>query len=219
VVQGRCRAKQRLRGDSERTRVIPVLMHGDAAIAGQGIVQEVLNFSQLEGYTTGGTVHVVVNNQIGFTTSPEDGRSSRYCTDIGKFIDAPIFHVNGEDPEAVVTVAQLAMEYRQEFKADVFIDLQCYRKYGHNEQDEQSFTQPLLAKLIKKRKSVLSAYSTKLLDEGVINQADVGAIQFRLDEALEKAQQMARTQPHDPTIDPGSARWQGLDGRLHVRAG
>ena len=210
VVEGRCRAKQRLRGDLKRERVTPVLIHGDAAIIGQGIVQEVLNFSQLEGYTTGGTVHVVVNNQIGFTTLPEDGRSSRYCTDIGKLIDAPIFHVNGEDPEAVVTVAQLAAEYRQKFKRDVFIDMQCYRKYGHNEQDETSFTQPIMADMIKKKPSILKIYTEKLLAEDVINEADRQSIVSRLSESLEKAQKAAQESPNDPTIDPGSARWDGL---------
>ncbi|MEM9374145.1 MAG: 2-oxoglutarate dehydrogenase E1 component, partial [Planctomycetota bacterium] len=210
VVQGRCRAKQRLRGDHERERVMPVLLHGDAAVAGQGVVQEVLNFSRLEGYTTGGTIHVVVNNQIGFTTLPEDARSSRYCTDIGKSIDAPIFHVNGQDPEAVVLAAQIAAEFRQEFKQDVFIDLVCYRKYGHNEQDEASFTQPLMAKRIKQHPSVLTHYTKRLQDEGVINDADRQAIQSQLDEALERAQQAAKTKPNDPTIDPGSERWNGL---------
>lgn len=210
VVEGRCRAKQRLRGDLNRDRVMPVLIHGDAAIIGQGIVQEVLNYSQLDGYTTGGTVHVVVNNQIGFTTLPEDARSSRYCTDIGKLIDAPIFHVNGEDPEAVVTVAQLAAEYRQKFKRDVFIDLQCYRRYGHNEQDETSFTQPIMADRIKKKPSVLSVYTEKLLAEQTINDADRQSIESRLSEALEKAQKAAQESPNDPTIDPGSARWDGL---------
>ncbi len=210
VIAGRCRAKQRLRGDTERERVTPILLHGDAAIVGQGIVQEVLNFSQLDGYTTGGTVHVVVNNQIGFTTLPEDSRSSRYCTDIGKFIDAPIFHVNGEDPEAVVTVAQLAAEYRQKFKRDVFIDLVCYRRYGHNEQDETSFTQPIMADLIKKKPSVLKVYTEKLLAEDSIAEADRQSIIHRLNEALEKAQQSAQQEPNDPTIDPGSARWDGL---------
>lgn len=210
VVQGRCRAKQRIRNDHARRRVVPVLVHGDAAVAGQGIVAETLNYSQLEGYTTGGTLHVVVNNQIGFTTVPEDARSSRYCTDIGKAIDAPIFHVNGEDPEAVVRVAHLAIEYRQKFGRDVFIDLQCYRRFGHNEQDEMSFTQPILAKLIGAKESVLTAYSKRLLDGGVINEADIQAIRHRLDESLERAQQAARETPYDPTIDPGSARWDGM---------
>ena len=214
VVEGRCRAKQRLRADVERRRVIPVLMHGDAAIAGQGVVQEVLNYSQLEGYTTGGTLHVVVNNQIGFTTAPRDGRSSRYCTDIGKMIDAPIFHVNGEDPEAVVAVAQFAIEYRQKFNRDVFIDLHCYRRYGHNEQDEMSFTNPVLAKLIAQKleqnASVLHTYAQRLRADDVINDADMRAIHDRLGEALERAQAAARQSPNDPTIDPGSARWSGL---------
>jgi 2-oxoglutarate dehydrogenase E1 component len=210
VVEGRCRAKQRLRGDKERSRVIPVLIHGDAAVAGQGVVQELLNFSQLEGYTTGGTIHIVVNNQIGFTTLPEDARSSRYCTDIGKAIDAPIFHVNGEDPEAVVAVAQMAAEFRQKFKRDVFIDMVCYRKYGHNEQDEASFTQPLMAATIKNKASVLDVYADALQREGVINEADRQAIQSQLDEALEKAQRAAKSKPNDPTIDPGSARWSGM---------
>jgi 2-oxoglutarate dehydrogenase E1 component len=210
VVEGRCRAKQRLRGDKQRTRVIPILIHGDAAVAGQGVVQETLNYSQLEGYTTGGTVHIVVNNQIGFTTLPEDSRSSRYCTDIGKAIEAPIFHVNGDNPEAVVAAAQMAMEYRQKFRRDVFIDLVCFRKYGHNEQDEASFTQPLMAATIKNKPSVLDVYADHLQRDGVINEADRLSIQSRLDEALEKAQQAAKTKPNDPTIDPGSARWAGM---------
>ncbi len=210
VVEGRCRAKQRLRGDFDRRRVIPLLIHGDAAIIGQGMVFEVMNLSQLEGYTTGGTVHIVVNNHIGFTTTPEDARSSRYCTDIAKAIDAPIFHVNGEDPDACVATAQFAMEYRQKFRRDVFIDMWCYRRYGHNEQDEQSFTQPLLARDIRNKASVLSLYSSRLLESGDISEADVAAIGHRLAEALEQAQQAARETPNDPTIDPGSARWTGL---------
>lgn len=209
VIEGRARAKQRLKADTERERVIPILIHGDAAVVGQGIVAEVLNFSQLEGYTTGGTVHVVVNNHIGFTTVPKDSRSSRYCTDIGKSVDAPIFHVNGEDPDAVVTVAQIAMEYRQQFKRDVFIDLQCFRKYGHNEQDETSFTQPVMAKLIKKKPSVLKVYTERLLGEGVIQEADRVAIDDRITETLERAQRSAKELATDPTIDPGSQRWAG----------
>lgn len=209
VIEGRCRAKQRLKGDMDRSRVIPVLIHGDAAVVGQGIVAEVLNFSQLEGYTTGGTVHIVVNNQIGFTTIPEDSRSSRYCTDIGKSVDAPIFHVNCEDPDAVVTVAQIAMEYRQQFKRDVFIDLQCFRKYGHNEQDETSFTQPLMAKLIKKKKSVLTIYTDQLLEDGMIQEADRVSIGDRITETLERAQKSAKETALNPQIDPGSHRWAG----------
>ncbi|GJM19672.1 MAG: 2-oxoglutarate dehydrogenase subunit E1 [Phycisphaeraceae bacterium] len=214
VVEGRCRAKQRLRCDTERREVIPVLIHGDAAIIGQGVVQEILNYSQLEGYTTGGTVHIVVNNLIGFTTTPEDGRSSRYCTDIGKMIDAPIMHVNGEDPEAVATAAQLAMEYRQKFRRDVFIDMVCYRRYGHNEQDETSFTQPVMAKLIKGTPSVLTKYSQKLLGEGVIQEPDMLSIRDRIDETLEKAQTAVRENPNDPSIDPGSERWAGQTHRF-----
>ncbi|MCC6659269.1 MAG: 2-oxoglutarate dehydrogenase E1 component [Phycisphaerales bacterium] len=210
VVMGRCRAKQRLRGDLERRRVIPVVIHGDAALPGQGVVTETLNFSQLEGYTAGGAIHVVVNNMIGFTTAPEDGRSSRYCTDVAKFIDAPVFHVNGEDPEAVVAVATFAAEYRQRFKKDAFVDMYCFRKYGHNEGDEASFTQPLLYALIKRKPSVLKVYAERLLAEGVISEADMTAIRKRLDDAFEAAQKAAKTTPYDPTIDPGSAKWKGM---------
>ena len=211
VVEGRCRAKQRLRNDKERRRVVPVIMHGDAAVAGQGIVAETLNFSRLEGYTTGGTIHVVVNNQIGFTTRPEDSRSTTYCTDIAKSIGAPIFHVNGEDPEAVVTVARLAADYRDRYKKDVFIDLWCYRKYGHNEQDEQSFTQPILAKLIKKMKPLMETYAARLLEEGVLSEHDHSLLRTRVEDMLDQAQQTAKSQPRDPVIDPGSLRWAGFE--------
>ncbi|MCH7790716.1 MAG: 2-oxoglutarate dehydrogenase E1 component [Planctomycetes bacterium] len=212
VVEGRCRAKQRLRGDLERRRVIPVLIHGDAAVAGQGLVAEVLNLSQLEGYTTGGTIHIVVNNQIGFTTSPADARSSRYCTDVAKMIDAPVFHVNGDDPEACAAVAQFAIEYRQQFRKDVFIDMVCYRRYGHNEQDEASFTQPLLYEKISKKPGALKEYAQRLLADGVIDEADMRTIRERLEQALDQAQEAARISPYDPTIDPGSHRWQGMTG-------
>jgi 2-oxoglutarate dehydrogenase E1 component len=175
------------------------------------MVTECLNMSQLEGYTAGGTVHSVINNLIGFTTVPEDGRSTRYCTDVAKMIEAPIFHVNGEDPEAVITVAILAVRYRQVFKRDVFVDLLCYRKYGHNEQDEQSFTQPILAALIEKQPSIFKSYSQRLVTEGVITEAELKALTDRLDAALEAAQAKAKRSPHDPTIDPAGARWRGMD--------
>jgi len=210
VVLGRCRAKQRLNADFERRRVIPVLVHGDAAIAGQGIVAESLNMSHLKGYCTGGCVRVVVNNMIGFTTSPVDARSSRYCTDVAKIIEAPILHVNGEDPEAMVTAARLAVEYRQTFRKDVFIDMYCYRRFGHNEQDEASFTQPILVKLIKNKPNVLETYAKRLLADGVIDDKDMQTIRDRLDKALDRAQEIAKVDPHDPTIDPGSARWRGM---------
>lgn len=210
VVLGRTRAKQRLRHDTERKKVVPVLIHGDAAIAGQGVVAECLNMSQLEGYTVGGCVHIVVNNLIGFTTIPEDGRSSRYCTDVAKMISAPVLHVNGEDPEAAMICAEIAIEYRQKFKKDLFIDLHCYRRYGHNEQDEASFTQPVLAKLISERESVLHQYSAKLRADNVITDRDIEVIEQRLMGALEKAQELAQQTPHDPTIDPGSYRWAGM---------
>jgi 2-oxoglutarate dehydrogenase E1 component len=209
VVQGRCRAKQRLRSDEDRDRTIAMQIHGDAAVIAQGPVLEVLNYSQLHGYRTGGTVHVVVNNLIGFTTGPEDARSSRYCTDVGKVIDAPVLHVNGEDPEAVVHAAVLAFEYRQRFKKDVFIDMWCYRKWGHNEGDDPSFTQPIMAGLIRKKPITLKVYAERLLGEGVISEADVDEMRKNLHDQMERAQSKAVETPHDPTIDPGSWRWQG----------
>ncbi|RMH29102.1 MAG: 2-oxoglutarate dehydrogenase E1 component [Planctomycetota bacterium] len=213
VVEGRTRAKQRLRGGSARSAVAPVLIHGDAAVIGQGVVQETLNLAGLEGYTTGGTVHIVINNLIGFTTGPEDSRTSEYCTDIFKMIDTPVIHVNGEDPDAVVLAADLAVRYRQEFGRDVAIDLWCYRRWGHNEGDDPSFTQPIMAALIKKKPSVLKIYAERLLDEGVIAEKDVQAIRRSLEEQLEKAQSHATEMAVDPTIDPGSWRWEGFTHR------
>ncbi|MBL8483420.1 MAG: 2-oxoglutarate dehydrogenase E1 component [Rhodocyclaceae bacterium] len=173
VVVGSVYARQRRRSDKTGSQVLAVLVHGDAAVAGQGVNQEMLNFSQTRGYGTGGTVHIVVNNQIGFTTSdPRDYRSSLYCTDIFKMIEAPIFHVNGDDPEAVAFVTKLAVDFRQEFKRDVVVDLICFRKLGHNEQDEPMVTQPLMYKRIQSHPGTRKVYADKLVAQGVIG-ADV----------------------------------------------
>src|ERR1051325_4161294 len=175
VVEGKARARQRIRNDTEqRRKVLPLLVHGDAAFIAQGIVAETLNLSQLHGYCTGGTVHVVVNHQIGFTTLPKDARSSQYATDIAKMIEAPIFHVNGDDPLAVKFVSDLAFDFRQKFGRDVVIDLYCYRRYGHNEGDEPSFTQPDLYAKIEKRPPVAQLFKKELIDAGKLS-ADEGA--------------------------------------------
>ena len=186
VVEGTARARQRIRGDTEhRRKVLPLLIHGDAAFAGQGIVAETLNMSQLHGYGTGGTVHVVVNNQIGFTTLPEDARSSMYATDIAKMIEVPIFHVNGDDPLAVMFVSQLAVDFRQEFGRDVVIDMYCYRRYGHNEGDEPAFTQPDLYAKIDKRPSVTQLYKRELLEAGTLSEDDAASLETEFDLRLE----------------------------------
>jgi 2-oxoglutarate dehydrogenase E1 component len=178
VVEGKARARQRIRGDTEhRKKVLPLLVHGDAAFIAQGIVAETLNLSQLHGYSTGGTIHVVVNNQIGFTTLPKDARSSQYATDIAKMIEAPIFHVNGDDPLAVKFVSDLAFDFRQQFGRDVVIDLYCYRRYGHNEGDEPSFTQPDLYAKIEKRPSVTQLYKRELLDAGTLSEDDAASLE------------------------------------------
>src|SRR5437867_2610562 len=188
VVEGTARARQRIRGDTERRRkVLPLLVHGDAAFAGQGIVAETLNMSQLDGYGTGGTVHVVVNNQIGFTTLPEDARSSMYATDIAKMIEVPIFHVNGDDPLACMQVSQLALDFRQEFGRDFVIDMYCYRRYGHNEGDEPAFTQPDLYAKIEKRPSAAQLYKRELLEAGTLSDDDAASLETEFDLRLEMA--------------------------------
>lgn len=168
VVLGQTRAKQFFHNDPERIKVVPILLHGDAAFAGQGIVAECFAMSGLKGHNTGGTIHIIVNNQIGFTTSPSFARSSPYPSEVAKMVQAPIFHVNGDDPESVVYCARIATEYRQKFKRDVVIDIICYRRFGHNEGDEPSFTQPLMYKKIRSQATTLTIYGNQLIEEGVL---------------------------------------------------
>ena len=168
VLEGIARAKQDVLDRGAEFPVLPLLVHGDAAFAGQGVVAETLNLSQLRGYRTGGTIHLVVNNQVGFTTSPGSSRSSLYCTDVARMVQAPIFHVNGDDPEACIRVARLAFEYRQAFNKDVVIDLVCYRRRGHNEGDDPSYTQPLMYDLIEQKRSVRKLYTESLIGRGDI---------------------------------------------------
>ena len=168
VLEGIARAKQDMLDRGAEYPVLPLLVHGDAAFAGQGVVAETLNLSQLRGYRTGGTIHLVVNNQVGFTTSPGSSRSSLYCTDVARMVQAPIFHVNGDDPEACIRVARLAFEYRQAFNKDVVIDLVCYRRRGHNEGDDPSYTQPLMYDLIEQKRSVRKLYTESLIGRGDI---------------------------------------------------
>ena len=186
VVEGKARARQRFLGDTaQRKKVIPVLVHGDAAFAGQGVVAEVLHLSQLPGYQTGGTIHIVVNNQIGFTTLPADARSSDRCTDVAKMIEAPVFHVNGDCPLEVARVAKLALEFRQKFSSDVIIDIVCYRRHGHNETDEPAFTQPNMAKAIAAHPSTASLFRKQLIESGSMTEAETNALEKELIEDLE----------------------------------
>jgi 2-oxoglutarate dehydrogenase E1 component len=205
VVEGKARARQRLRGDTERSRVLPILVHGDAAMAGQGVVAEVFNFSKLAGYRTGGTVHVVVNNQIGFTTDPADARSSLYCTDVAKAIGCPIFHVNGNDPLAVAMVAEIALAYRQKFREDVVIDVNCYRKHGHNEADDPAFTQPILYRKIKAMPSISSLISKQLVAEGESTEEECAEIHNRLRRQLDASLEKVKTVKKSSTFEGSMA--------------
>ncbi len=201
VVLGKVRAKQQQRKDTEREKVVGLLMHGDAAFAGQGLVAESLDLSELKGYRTGGTIHFVVNNQIGFTTSPAYARSGPYCTEVAKEVQAPIFHVNGDDPEAVVHVTRIATEFRARFKKDVVIDIFCYRRHGHNEGDEPAFTQPLMYKAIHSHTSTREIYAKRLVDEGVITQEDADKMVTDFTAHLEEAYQASKS------YKPNKADW------------
>lgn len=195
VVLGRCRAKQDRLGDRNGEQCLAVLIHGDAAFAGEGIVQETLNLSELPAYRVGGTLHVIVNNQIGFTTDPSQGRSTIYATDVAKMLQSPIFHVNGEDPEAVATVVRLAMDFRQRFRRDVVIDMYCYRRHGHNEGDEPAFTQPKLYQMIEARQPVRAGYLEHLLRLGGVTREEADRIAERRRTLLEQELAGARSEP------------------------
>ncbi|MEM7577043.1 MAG: 2-oxoglutarate dehydrogenase E1 component [Planctomycetota bacterium] len=215
VALGRMRAKQDRSGlDSRGDRGMVTLIHGDAAFAGEGIVQETLNLSQLPGYHTGGTLHIIINNQVGFTTATGDARSGRYCTDVAKMLQIPIFHVNGERPEAVAQVVKLAMEFRQKFKRDVVIDMYCYRRRGHNEGDEPAYTQPEMYAKIAKRKPVREAYLESLLSLGEVTQDDAEQIATRRQALLEKELNAARADDFKPKVFKPKGLWSGYAGGL-----
>jgi len=221
VVLGRVKAKQDRRGDVDGTMVAGILIHGDAAFAGQGVVPETLNLMGLGGYSTGGTIHIVVNNQIGFTTDPNESRSSTYCTDVAKMIEVPIFHVNGEDPEAVAQVATIAAEFRQRFKRDVIIDLTGFRRYGHNEADEPKFTQPQMYAKVDKHPPVHDVYSQRLTSSGLITPDDVKAIwdgaNARLDAELKLVREQGPQALKPTTNESGfGGIWADYIGGLDV---
>ena len=213
VVLGRCRGKQRLVGDTERKMVVPVIVHGDSAFPGQGIVAECFNMMHLDGYTVGGAIHVVVNNQVGFTTNPRDTFCGSYCTDLAKAYDCPVIHVNGDDAEACAWAAKIAIEWRQAFGHDIVVEMWCYRKNGHNETDEPMFTQPVLYGRVKKARPAFKTYRAQLVSEGVVSDAEVDAMLAARTAVMDEAQSAAKKQPIDPVIDPFKNVWSGLTGQ------
>jgi 2-oxoglutarate dehydrogenase E1 component len=220
VVLGRARAKQHLRelGDAHHhSRVLPLLVHGDAAFAGQGMVAESLNLARLKGYRVGGTVHIIVNNQIGFTTLPGDSRSSEYVTDVAKMIGAPVFHVNGDDPEACVHVARMALGFRQRFERDVIVDMLCFRRHGHSEGDEPAFTQPVLYKDIREHATVRQIYARKLEDEGVLTNAQAKEVGVVFNQHLDQAQREVKKKSHKSPLHGFLGLWQGFGDAYRFR--
>jgi 2-oxoglutarate dehydrogenase E1 component len=210
IIEGHIRARQENRHNFDRTKALPVLIHGDAAFSGQGIVYETLNLSRLNGYSTGGTIHIIINNNIGFTTSPKDSRSTRYPTDLGKMLEAPVFHVNGDDPEAVWFAAELSAEYRQRFGGDIFLDIVCYRRYGHNEGDEPSFTQPLKYKIIKKHPSTPAIYSERMAKAGIIAEEKSRSFVEEYRRQLTKAMDSLKEMDPEPDIFRFDGNWEGF---------
>ncbi len=209
VVEGMVRAKQAQLGDDDRAKVVPILLHGDAAFPGQGVVAETFTLAGLDGYCTGGTVHIIVNNQVGFTANPDESRSTRYASDLAKIVRAPVFHVNADHPEAVALVAKLAFGYRQTFHHDVVIDLVCFRRHGHNEMDDTTFTQPVMASLIRRHPSVSACYATKLERADILTAADTEAMRQRVRDGMRTARETARTMPAQVLQRFGGA-WKGL---------
>ena len=221
VVAGSVRARQQRRKDTARNQVIPIIIHGDAAFAGQGVVMETLNMAQTRGFSTGGTVHIIVNNQIGFTTNTLDARSTLYCTEVAKLVQAPILHVNGDDPDAVIYATRLAMQYRMKFGGDVVLDLVCYRRHGHNEADEPAVTQPMMYGKIKSHKTTRELYADRLINEGMITQADADDMVQRYRDRLDEGHVVA-----GQVIDPNKALvtldwkpYQGDDWREPLNTG
>ncbi|NND98725.1 MAG: 2-oxoglutarate dehydrogenase E1 component [Pirellulaceae bacterium] len=212
VALGRTRCKQDRRGDSKRQEVMTILVHGDAAFAGEGVVQETLNLSELPGYRTGGTLHIIINNQVGFTTEPRQGRSTTYATDVAKMLQIPIFHVNGEDPEAVAQVVSLAMDFRKEFQRDVVIDLYAYRRWGHNEGDEPRFTQPRMYSVIDRRASVREQYLNRLLEIGKISPEEAEDIQRQRTEKLETEFAASQNESFVPDTQTLAENWSEFFG-------
>jgi len=221
VVQGKTKAEQFYRGDESCKEVMSILLHGDAAFSGQGVVYETFHLSDLPNYTTGGTIHIVVNNQIGFTTDPRMSRSSPYCTDVAKVVDCPIFHVNADDPEAVMHVCKVAAEFRAEFGKDVVIDLVCYRKNGHNESDNPDFTQPLMYQRIRQQKPVVEKYAERLVSEGIVTQDEYKDVKEKYVSILDDSFETAKVKPEMKIADWLDSKWgdffkkYDLMGKLH----
>lgn len=212
VVQGKTRAEQFYLGDTQGKKVMSILLHGDAAFAGQGVVYETFHLSDLPDYSTHGTIHIVVNNQIGFTTDPRVARSSPYCTDVARVVNAPIFHVNADDPEAVVHVCNVAAEWRAKFGKDVVVDLVCYRRNGHNEIDEPMFTQPLMYTKIRKQTFTLDQYAKKLIEENVVTEGEVDALREKYEVILTEAYKNTEKEQKMYNKDWLDSPWSGFFG-------